>query len=143
MDYFKIMVTGNDEGIIWDISKEIEIKSNHIVFKHLSNEIDFLKWKIQYLDLYKKWLIDEDDSVYDINNLININMINALIVTNMKMVDYKLYYWFDVDRDKYPDYIWEKCPLSKLDLIILPNEFHKNNRKISPEFPLIFPDTFS
>lgn len=135
------MVTGINENIIWNLPNEELIDSNHVVFQYLCDEIDFLEWKSQYWSLFKKWLVDGDHCIYDINNLINMNMINALVEANKKMTDFNLYYWFDVDRDKYPDYVWEKCPLSKSDLIILPNEFHKNNRKISPEFPLIFPDT--
>nr|WP_315423251.1 hypothetical protein [uncultured Pedobacter sp.] len=139
MECLKVMVTGNDESIIWDLSKETEVESNHMAFVYLSNEINILEWKRKYLNLYKKWLKDEDDSICQISSPINMDMINALITINLKAAEFKLYYWFDVDRDKRPDYIWEKCPLSHSDLVVLSGVFHENNRKISPNFPLIFP----
>lgn len=135
------MITSNNESIIWNMLEERKMGYDHLIFNSLSEEIDVQEWKNLYLNLYKSWLIDNDSTIYDIDNPMNMNMINAIINVNKKIADFKLYYWFDVDRDKYPNYIWEKCPLSKLDLIILPDEFHKNNRKLSPEFPLIFPDT--
>ena len=139
MDYFKVMVTGNNEGIIWDTAKEIELESDHIAFQYLSREIDISEWKNLYLDLFKKWLVDDDDSIYEITNSINMKMIDALVIINSETSDFRLYYWFDVDRDKYPNYVWKKCPLAGTDLIDLPEHYNNNNRKISVNYPLVFP----
>lgn len=139
MECLKVMITGNDERVIWDLSKETEVESNHMAFLYLSNEINIQEWKGKYLNLYKGWLKDNNDSIYQISSPINMDMINAIISVNLKVAEFKLYFWFDVDRDKQPDYIWKKCPLSHSDLIVLSDAYHENNRKVSPIFPLVFP----
>lgn len=139
MECFKIMITVHGENVIWDLSTETEVESDHKAFQYLSSEINIQEWKEQYLNLYKKWLHNEDDRIYQIANPVNMQMINALIAVNLKFKDFKLYYWFDIDRDKHPDYIWEKCPLSNSDLDHLSGDFHENNKKVSLMFPLVFP----
>ncbi|WP_316825846.1 hypothetical protein [Pedobacter miscanthi] len=116
MEYFKVMVTGAREGLIWKLSTETEVASDHLALQYLSNEINIPEWKNKYLNLYEKWLKNDDGRIYQITDLVNMEMINALVEVNAKVSDFKLYYWFDVDRDKHPDYIWEKCPLSNSDL---------------------------
>lgn len=140
MNSFKVMVTGKNDSVIWDLETEINIFIDHRVYKSLSREIDLLFWKQEYLILFNNWLITDDRSIYDINHPINMDMIKAIISTNKQNQDFILYYWFDVDRDIYPNYKWEKCPLSKDNLITLPDSFNRNNGKISPKFPLVFPN---
>ncbi|WP_293312930.1 hypothetical protein [Pedobacter sp. UBA5917] len=139
MEYFKVMVTVAEEGLIWKLLTETELAPDHVALQYLSSEINITEWKNRYLNLYNKWLKNEDDRMCQITDPINMEMINALVEVNSKVSDFKLYYWFDVDRDKYPDYTWKKCPLSNSDLVVLPENLHENNRKVSLMFPLVFP----
>lgn len=139
MENFKVMVTVDSDNVIWNMVTEVNIMSNHPIYDLLSKEIDLLKWKEKYLVLYNSWLESDDSSIYNINHPINMDIINALIILNKKNTDLKLYYWFDVDRDINSDYVWQKCPLSEENLILLPGTFNCNNGKISPVFPLVFP----
>jgi hypothetical protein len=136
MEQIKVMVTGDKDGVLWDIKTENEIDLNHTAYGYIAHEIDLSKWKKDYLDLYRRWLINDDESVYQINHSINMEMISVLAKINKMDLDFKLYYWFDVDRDKCPDYIWENCPLSGERLINISSHL---TSKISPISPLVFP----
>ena len=138
MKEYKLMLTVPEENILWDIVEE-KAQTSVLCYSYLSKSIDLEKWKLSFFSLYRRWVEEDDYSIYDINNDVNISIINALVELN-KEIDFKIYYWFDVDRDRYPNYIWEKCPLSQKDLICLPKHYHKNNRKASVDYPLIFPD---
>lgn len=68
------------------------------------------------------------------------DMINALIKFNLNNKGTSIYLWFDIDRDKDTNYKWVKCTLTGSKLVDLKVKVHKNNSKISPQAPLIFPD---
>lgn len=138
MEYLKVMFAGNDAGVIWNVVTENETASDHRIAIRLNEEIDLMMWKDNYKRLYTKWLHDNDKSIYDINHPVNREMIDALARLNEKSKDYCVLYWFDVDRDKYFDYVWEICPLSNVPLKLM-TDFHKSNGKISPNYPLTFP----
>jgi len=139
MDYFKVMFTDIEDEVIWNTSTEKGIQLNHRFYGLLNKEINITNWKDEYYKLYLDWLHNDNESIYDINHPINLNMINALIKVNQLAFEFKIYYWFDVNRDKYPEFVWNVCPLSGTPLIALANSFHINNKKISSVFPLIFP----
>ena len=134
-----MMVTNDTDGIIWDMLTETSLTDVHPSYYMLDKEIDLQLWKYAYRNLYQEWLNDDGESIYDIGHPVNLNLINSLININKLTLEYKLYYWFDVNRDKYPDFFWETCPISGTPLIALPIYFHRNNRKISQLFPLVFP----
>jgi len=140
MEYIKVMVAGETDGILWDASTEHNIQKDHPAYVLLNEQLDLLKWVEDYRGLFRDWLYNDDESIYEINNPINMIMIDSLLVVNNLVKDYNIFYWFDVDRDLNPDFVWNNCPLSKAPLIALPKSFHSNNRKISPKYPLIFPD---
>jgi hypothetical protein len=140
MDLLKVMVTNDQDDVIWDAMAETNIQTAHRSYFELNKEIDLQIWKQDYRKLYLEWLHHDNESIYDVHHPINLNVINSLIKVNKIVTEYKLYYWFDVDRDKYPNFRWEVCPLSGNALTNLPNYFHINNRKISQLFPLIFPE---
>lgn len=138
MKEYKVMATVPKENIIWDISTEVVVHSSSVCYEHLSAEIDTDEWKKSFFNLYNMWLNEEDDAVYNIWHEVNMSMVRALAKIN-KEADFKIYYWFEVDRDKYPDFVWIKCPLTGTDLIDLPAYYSKNNRKIAVGNPLVFP----
>ena len=110
---------------------------NNIIITNL----ELNKWHIKFKSLYHKWLEEDSTEIYDINNEINIQIIKKIETLNMNLENIKFFYWFDVDRsnDCNKDFLWQKCPLSNLPLIKLP-ENHPNNRYISPKFPIVFPE---
>jgi hypothetical protein len=139
MEQLKIMVTSNSGSVLWNVQTESAIQIDHLSYKILGSVLDIAKWQDNYYKLYLEWLHDDDESIYDINHPINVEIVNSLIKVNNIASNFKIYFWFDVDRDKYPKFIWKVCPMSGMQLISLPHNFHLNNRKISPLFPLIFP----
>lgn len=138
MKYYKIMVTVRSNGILWDLKERCAADKE--VFDGLNTQIDIEDWKNKYIDLYQKWLEEDDDTLYQIESKINMDMIQSLVKLNNQNHEFKVFYWFDVDRDKYPGHKWLFCPLTSEPLINLHEGNHKNNSKISPRFPLIFPE---
>jgi len=139
MLHLKVMFTSIQEGIIWNASTEEQVKISHPSYDLLNEHIDVSNWIENYSNLYLEWLNNDVEYIFDINHFINSNMVNSLIELNESTKEFKIYYWFDVNRDKYPDFVWDFCPLSDTLLINLPDSFHMNNKKISTVFPLIFP----
>lgn len=130
------MVTVRSEGILWDLKEHCIYDTD--VLDWLKVKIDVEEWKNKYIDLYQKWLEEEDETIYDIKSKINMDMIQSLAWLNQQNHGVTVFYWFDVD--KYPDYVWQLCPLTGEPLIDFPRSSHENNVKISPRFPLIFPE---
>jgi hypothetical protein len=139
MKIYKVMPTVPNENLVWDIMNEQIVESSDECYIRLYRQIDVPEWNTLFFNYYKMWLEDDSQIIYDVHSALNMSMIEALVKINENF-EVKLYYWFDVDREKHPDYIWEKCPLSGKDLMELPKFYHRNNRKISREFPLIFPE---
>mgnify|MGYP003575646057 CR=1 FL=1 len=138
MKYYKVMVTTPSAKILWDLmEREANVDK---IMDLLNREIDLDLWKKNYLELYRRWIEHDDGTIYDVKNAINMDMINALIKFNLNNKGTLIYLWFDTDRDKDPNYKWVKCPLTGSKLIDLKMKVHKNNSKISPQAPLIFPD---
>lgn len=133
------MVTGVDDNIIWHVQTEENVALSHPVYQFLWKEINWMNWKEDYLTAYHNWLDSDDESIYDINAPTNRRMIDAITRVNNRSEMFKIYYWFDIDRDKNPNHIWSICPLSNEPLKDLPVDTHRNNRKVSPSIPLIFP----
>jgi hypothetical protein len=134
------MFTVKGEPLVWDCLTETAVPVNHSVYYNLKKYINLTDWETKYDKLYHQWLYNDDETIYNINVDINKFMIDAIFELNKEKKDYVLYYWFDVDRDKSPDYTWVYCPFSGKQLITLNEQFHYNNRKISPEHPLVFPE---
>lgn len=138
---FKIMSVLSQYEIIWDMKKENEIPKTESIYKNLKKFINIDKWVQEYYSYYKKWLHEDCGYIYDISSIINQDMVKAIIEHNKFQRD-KLFYWFDVDRDKNEHFEWKLCPISQTELIRLGDEFHPNNRLISSVYPLVFPQTY-
>jgi hypothetical protein len=88
---------------------------------------------------YKKWLNEDDKSIYDISDPLNSIIIDGLIKANNGYTPELFLYWLDVDRTDNEEFVWEYCPLSKKRLIYLGDDYPKINSLMSPDFPLLFP----
>jgi hypothetical protein len=136
----KLMVVADDQKeILWDMLTETEIPLSNLVYQKLGQYIDLDAWRQDYLIRYKEWLESDAPTIYDINSSINTKIIYAISNYN-KVIQDRIYFWFDVDRSINPDYKWEICPISHEKLIRLTESYHSNNRLISSKAPLVFPD---
>jgi hypothetical protein len=136
---YKIMCMPGEYRIIWDVMTEEPIFRNADLYEALSEEIDFKKWRNKYAIKNKNLFQRDDDSIYQLKNPINLDMVNALLKLNEKLEDIIIYYWFDIDRTLDENFKWTHCPLSKERLIDLGPDYPKINSFVSMQFPLIFP----
>lgn len=137
---YKLMVVGAQSEIIWNMISEKEIPLNNDVYIKINKEINLNEWQNKFNNLYTQWLNEDVEFIFDIFNPINTDILSAISRYN-KNSDSKLYYWFDVNRDNYPDFKWEYCPITGERLILLSEAYHSNNRLVSPNEPLVFPFT--
>ena len=108
----------------------------------LGKYFDLDKWHNDYTLLYHSWLDDKSDEISDINSKINSEAIDAVKKVNaeLKKMNTILFYWFDIDRSLYPDWIWVNNPIDNKMLDTLDFLVSSNNRKVCLEHFLIFPD---
>ena len=78
MKEYKLMLTVPEENILWDIVEE-KVQTSCLCYSYLSKYIDLEKWKLSFFSLYRRWVEEDDYSIYDINNDVNISIINALV----------------------------------------------------------------
>lgn len=136
---YKVMFVPNEESIIWDVFSETPLPVKTISYNLLNSFINIEEWKKIFGIKFYKWLNDDDLSIFDINNAINVEMINALKEVNNHLSDEYIFFWFDRDRTYLDNYKWVNCPISGLPLIDLGPRYPDLNRLISPNHPLIFP----
>ena len=137
-ELFKVMWAA-DEEIIFDVKTELSLPLTSKIYTHLSDYIDVDLWRDSFTIQYRDWLNSDNESIYDIHNTVNVEMINALSKMNEILINKIVFYWFDVDRTFYGDFQWMVCPLSGKQLIHLDSQYPKKNALISPVYPLIFP----
>ena len=107
----------------------------------IKSSLDLQTWHNNFTVLYKNWLNDNSEEIYNINSAINLEIIRKITSLNQHLKEVKIFYWFDIDRSKScnEDYLWQHCPLSNLPLIEL-KSVHPNNKYISSKHPLVFPE---
>jgi hypothetical protein len=141
---YKLVWLPDVESIFEDIKEDITLTGQNYneLFLALSKFIDLKKWHSDYYSLYKLWLDDDRNDIYDISNSINTAIINAIKDVNIMLKNKSiiLFYWFDVDRNIYPDWEWTYDPIDRDQLITLDTSFTKNNRKICLKHFLVFPE---
>ncbi len=128
-----------EEKILFDAKTDSEIGLDSNLYVLLTKYIKIETWKNSYQEKYYNWLNKDDNSIYNINDDININMVNALTKVNEILKDEMIFYWFDVDRTNIEYFNWKYCPISKKKIILLEKSYHYLNRLVSPVYPLIFP----
>lgn len=138
---YKIMWAGS-EDIFWDVIKERKIfrEEKNKVLREVNNFIDIQKWIVEFEELYKEWLENDKGFIYDLNHPINKTILEAIKGINSCKNDFVLFYWYDIDRDKQPNFIWEVDPINGKEKLLEMTSYHRNNRFISLNSFLIFPD---
>ncbi len=140
MDYFKIMVLPHDEDILWDMKTGDQLPMSHKAYSYIqeSSHFNVSAWVHAYSDLYIDWLKNDNLAIYDIDSVINKEILD-FITKIQPNLPFKLYFWFDVNRDLKEGYLWTVCPISKQPLLELNDDFSLLNKLVSPIYPITFP----
>ncbi len=141
--YYKLMWLPNTKHTIWEMKTEKVAKfSEQKYFTSLINQnIDLNDWIADYSNYYKKWLDNDDETIFDFNSSLLKSILDAIKKVNKKLdKDKHLFYWYDIDRSFNEDYNWIECPITKKKLINLGNNFFYTNRFISEKADLVLPD---
>ena len=134
------MWTSKGESIVWNMKTE-EHDSNCLrVLSILNNYINTTEWATRYENLFRRWLHEDVNNIYNIHDEINMEMIQANIQFN-KIEKFNLFYWFDIDRSKKLIYEWLYSPLSKDRLMNVGAFFHPNNALISLTDFIVLPNS--
>jgi hypothetical protein len=80
-ELFKVMWAYETE-ILWYAKTENALDLNCSLYKELENYIDIEGWKASYKEKYNNWLEDNDNSIYNIKDNLNMVMVSALININ-------------------------------------------------------------
>ena len=139
MTYYKIMWMPEPESIIWHWKTGTPAKESHMVVEEMAKYIDLLQWRIDYARQYQNWLADLGSEIYDLKSSLNSSIIDSIGKFNGVSKVIKIFYWFDVDREKDEGFVWRKCPLTGESLFDLGEDFPNNNRLISERKFLVFP----
>ena len=129
------MWASNDNELIWELQNEQVISPKSEIYQKLP--FDLMAWADKYKILYKDWLDNDNHAVYDIYQPENWEVITALM--QCKSENYRIFYWFDVDRNRFPDFEWKHCPVCGDSLVDLGKDYPSFNRLISPKYPIVFP----
>lgn len=140
MKIYKIMWLPGTKRVIWDIKNEKQIPLKCRPYLDIASlNFDLNKWAKEFGKLYHLWLHEDDKHVFDLNHEINRLPLELLINLNKMAENYKVLYWFDVNRDEYPAFKWEHCPISKTLLKAFNEDVPRKNKYCSDIYPLIFP----
>ena len=128
-----------DESVLW-MNSELVLDQSDILVK-INNYINIKKWHNEYELLYRNWMNYDSPDLYSIRNTLHLKVIDEIVKINSQSNEFKLFYWFDVDRslEENENFVWSTCPLSGKPLTRI-ELTHPNNRFISNEFPLVFPE---
>ena len=135
----KLVWLPEEKQLLFDAKSQEYLSLESDAFRQILMFIDLDRWTASYSVAYKKWLNEDDMSIYDFNYPVNAVIIDGLIKANRGSEPELLLYWFDVDRTDNEEFVWEYCPLSGRKLINLGEDYPKINSLVSPDFPLIFP----
>ena len=139
MAFYKVMWLP-DSSLVWNMKTESVDERSKTYEDMIGTFIDLDKWKLEYEKNYSLWLANDDDKIFDLSSdLIDrirrvIKKVNETIGTGNQ-----LFYWYDVDRDKYEKHKWTQSPLSNKELTDLGEEYPSVNRMISLTESLCFP----
>lgn len=137
---YKIMWVPGTIRVIWDMVKERQLPLSAQAYADIASlGFDLKKWATDYHKHYQIWLEEDSGQVFDLHHEINQSVIEMLVSLNQNTEAYKVFYWFDIDRDKAPDFKWEHCPIANTPLKMNSHAVHANNRFLSEEFPLVMP----
>ena len=137
----KVMWLPGEDEILFDMKNGIPIPLTSKLYTYLAEHISVNKWRDLYKLKYDDWLYKDDASIYDINHKVNTMMLYALLKVNETLSGKKLLYWFDIDRTENENFVWEECPLSLNRLMHLGANYPQINVLMSPDYPLIFPNS--
>jgi hypothetical protein len=132
------MWAADGANIIWNMEQE-EPDATCVALGSLLNKyLAVAAWAKSYEDYYHQWLEADDTTIYRLDAPLVASMRQAISQFNQQE-QYKLYYWFDIDRTTATDFHWQRSPLSGEKLLELPSSFSFVNRYIAPTDFLVLP----
>lgn len=139
---YKVMWAAEGPNIIWNMQREEHDAHCFALVSLLGNYLDVEAWTKEYEYHFRRWLAEDDLTIYALDSPLLASMLNAIKLFNQKE-DTRLYYWFDVDRTNPVDFHWESSPLSGEKLRKLPHLFPAINRYVAENDFMVFPATDS
>jgi hypothetical protein len=136
-ELFKIMWVGNNQPILWDIYSE-NAAPGDIVFQ-IKNAINFSDWLDKYKKDYTDWLDDENDNIFNLDIEAYDSLLKSIQKFNIHSSGFKIYYWYDVDRSKQPNFKWTRCIRCNSDLEEI-KEANYLNRYVCVKDCLVYPE---
>ncbi|WP_250632378.1 hypothetical protein [Rhodoflexus caldus] len=143
--FYYLMWLPHVRNIIWEARNKKALPQKTLVeginlYEMLNNVVNLAKWRKQYTALYRQWLENDDNRIFDLQHPVNAQIIHGLKNINSLLPSHiHLCYWYDVDRSLDEDFIWENSPLSGKRLIDLGEDFFEENRLWDKENNLLLP----
>jgi len=140
-ELYKILWLPGETSVIYRMKDDAAVDVTSAVFNTLQIYIDLEKWKRDYSEAYHQWLENDVNDIYDLNNIINKRVLDAIKKHNdLPSNTHLFFFWFDVDRTfEKEGFQWSESPISGHPLIELGKEYHFSSRLISIEDGLVFP----
>jgi len=135
------MWLSNETEIIFNMKDEAPLSLKENPYYVLNKFISLKEWVKQYTLEYRKWLNDEQNSICDIRNRLNSEMIDAIKKANDLLNDDAIFYWFDIDRTYNEGFEWKTCPITGNKLVDLGSEYTEMNQLVCFSSFLVLPAT--
>jgi len=140
MTFIKLMWMPEGESVMWNMQDEEPIPERSLVHTEISKYLDIKNWRTLYALKYNSWLQSLSGEIFQINDPVNIMALEAVDKYNkMESIKDRVFYWFDIDREKNEDYQWELCPITGEKLASLGTDYPMNNRLVSWKKNMVFP----
>jgi len=91
-ELFKVMWLPNQEESLFKMKDEVSLTIESQLYLQLLQYIDVSKWQNEYAQKYNNWLNDDDTSIWQIENEINMWMIDSLRKINKILRHEKIFY---------------------------------------------------
>ena len=141
MNLYKIMWVPATKKVIWDIKTEKQIGLTAQPYTDIEREgFNLYEWITNYKSLYRQWLKEDIQNIFDINHETNKKMVNLVHLLNTKNNCYKLLFWLDVNRYVHPDFEWKLCPIGGTKLKKFDQPFPSVNKNYSNSYPIVMPE---
>jgi len=143
--FYFVMWLPAEKNSIWGAKTKTQLVQNELVegidlYVLLNQQIDLETWRKAYGVLYQNWLENDDLAIFDLQNPIIQNLLNALQIINKNLPEnLHLCFWYDIDRTENEAFIWQKSPISEQHLIDLGTDFFHQNRLWDKDNFLLMP----
>ncbi|WP_400192079.1 hypothetical protein [Hymenobacter sp. B81] len=103
---------------LYELQAQQELAPDHWVYKRINSaHFDLDRWLATYGEYHRRWLEQDDDTIYQWHQPLNQQPIEAAQRFNRESMAAQLYFWLDVDRslEGMKGFQWRRSPLSGKD----------------------------